>query len=136
MINEEYSQLVRMLASRTSEGSVNWKATIADNEFVVLFQNFSLSIRAEAENWEPTSYRLTLRNGLGKEIDELYVGSGAELYETVHDLYSSARRKALHIDEALQLILGELKSADLVGLDEPPLENKIPLEPFDDDIPF
>jgi hypothetical protein len=133
MLERDYDELLVQLHDRTIAGDVNWAPTPRGNEFLVVFQGFSLSLREDASN-ERIDYGLTLRNETGKAIDEFWIGNEHELYLRVRELYTAARRRALRIDEALKVILAELRSSKAVGQPVPEAWAKV--EKDDKDVPF
>ena len=133
MISDEYYELIAKLVKRTLSGEVNWKATSDDNQFVLYFNNFSLSVyQATDQNSGEEFARIVLLNDDGKEIDSFWVSERDEHWEIASNLFTGARRKALKIDEALHTILDELDGDGTVGKKEAPNKKT----PFDDDIPF
>ena len=77
---------------------------------------------------EEHTVTVTLLNAEGDDIDSFFFDEDDDDYAIVSNLYSSARRKALRIDEALNTMLHELEHSEEVGI--PPLP-----EP-EDDLPF
>lgn len=138
MIADEYVSLVGKLLDRTKSGEVNWKSTANENEFMVYFKKFSLSVSSSYDNHsQEEQYVISLRNESGAEIDRFWLEPHEEQWKTASELYIGARRKALKIDDALSLIMSELESDGSVGLEEKPeKKNKSGFEDFDDDIPF
>lgn len=133
MINNDYFELVEKLIHRTKEGKVNWKSTANEDEFIVFFNDFSLSIYISRVGFGPVSHVvISLRDDTGKEIDRFDLDDEDEHYEMVMNLHSSARRKALRIDDALHTIMSELESKNSIGLDEDPRNND-PFFDFDAD---
>jgi len=134
MINETYNHLVSKLVEKTRENKVNWQPTVNSDAFAVYFQNFSLAISTEYDREaDNSSVVVVLRNQEGKEIDQFAVSSGEANFEELIELYSSARRKALKIDEAVQILLKELTGDKPIGLDRPLGEDTSSAK---DDLPF
>lgn len=134
MISDDYIHLVEKLVERTKAGEVNWKSTVSDNEFMVYFKNFSLSVSTSYDPDEDRVFAyLSLRNDSGKEIDKFWIDQDDEHFQMISDMHAGARRKAFRIDEALHTIMSELNSDGAVGLKKKPAKN---VDNFDDDIPF
>ena len=134
MISDDYISLVQRLIGRTKSGDVNWKLTANENEFMVYFKKFSLSVRRSYDHQEDMEYTsISLRNDSGEEIDQYWISTKDPQWNIVNDLYDGARRKALQIDDALHIIMEELDSDGSVGLEEKPLK---PSSEIEDDVPF
>lgn len=133
MLNREYVDLIEKLAERTADARVNWKTTSSENEFVVYFADFSVSLRIHSDYQDNEYVTVVLRDKAGKSIDELTIGLEDDLWTTVHALYLAARRKALRIDDALRHIISELSSDRQNIGDEPQVREK---NDDDDDLPF
>ncbi len=114
MLETEYETLVLQLHGRTAKGQVNWLSTADESVFLVQFKDYSCAVR-QYHDEDDTYYSFTLRNQKGKTIDEFYISPMAPLYMQASQLFASARRKALKIDEALSSILSEIRSNESVG---------------------
>jgi|GEM_PF-3527111 len=119
MIPEAYIDLVDKLYIKTMDGKANWKRTAVENRFLIDFKNFSLTIQFFYEDREPSSVKLALYDENGKIIDdfELLEIPESAAYDKLYSMYGAARRKALRIDEAINLITKELDSETIVGVD-------------------
>ena len=126
MITEEYIGLIEKLLGKTQAGEVNWISTSSNSEFVVYFNDFSLSISGGNDAAGEPYTRVILRNDNGTEMDSFWAVESEPEWELVNELLSGARRKALNIDKAIHNILSELDSVGTVGKEENPL----------DDVPF
>lgn len=126
MITDEYIELVEKLLGKTQCSEVNWLPTSANGEFVVYFNDFSLSISGGHNPNDEQYVRVVLRNDNGAEIDSFWSVESEREWELISELLSGARRKALNIDEAISTILTELDSVGTVGKKEDPI----------DDVPF
>lgn len=131
MPTEEYLDLLKKLVAKTEAGAVNWHPTSNDNEFVVYFDQFSLSMYMSREEREEDSCTFTIRDSTGKTVDRFWLQESEANWSLVDRLFTAARRKALRVDEAVGAILRELDSKKSVGLAEAPTK---PAD--DDDIPF
>ena len=122
-IPSNYVKLLEHLAVRTAEGKVNWRNTAKKNTFAVYLKEFALTV-SEFYNEHPEGegfmVTVTLLNAGGDEIDSFNLMDSDVDYAMVSSLHSSARRKALRIDEALNTMLHELKTLEKSAL--PPLQ--------------
>lgn len=132
MTTQDYLELIRKLFTRTEAGSVNWHPTSDETEFVVYFDEFSLSMRMYRDDQDPDSCVFTIRGSTGNEVAKFWL---EELYPAewplAEGLYNAAKRKALRVDDALQSIMRELDGSKTVGLAKAPPHPK-----KDDDLPF
>lgn len=131
MISDTYEPLIDQLIQRTSEGAVNWHPTSDEGEFVVYFDDFSLSLRLARSSHDPNSCVLTVMDNSGKQLDWETVEEGEKGWIKVSGLHDMARRKAMRIDDALSTILKELKGNSPGKKQAPPRPTS-----SDDDIPF
>ena len=117
MIKNEYYELIEKLVDKTNSGDVNWKSTADNQRFLVYFKDFSLSVDGGITPDDNDYVRITLWNDLGKQIDSFLLMENEKHWKLVNDLFQGARRKALKIDEALHLILDELNTTGVIGID-------------------
>lgn len=130
MIASEYYQMINRLTERTIEGDVNWKTTSDENQFIVYFKQFSLSVRNGHDRHEEIDFiSISIHNNTGDVIDGFFVTEGDNHWEQVSSLYAGARRKALDIDKAIHSMMEELDSYDEgVGENNPfDLDTETPL---------
>jgi hypothetical protein len=128
---EEYEALFNELYKTASEGRVHWQTTAGDNQFVVVFKEFSLTIKYHQQEQDPSYCSFVIRNSSGQVIDTFWVDETSEDWRKAFELYSTARRKALGIDVAVKHIVDELRSGKPVGSRVPP-----PPADDDDEVPF
>jgi hypothetical protein len=76
-----------------------------------------------------------LRSSTGKEIDRFIISYGDSDWQEISDLFDAARRIALSIDEAIGLIVTELKMEKSVGKD-PHQDTSSPNDKSEEDLPF
>jgi hypothetical protein len=129
MIPDGYEELVDELTKKTLDGSVHWKATMNNREFLVYFDEFALSMRDGTNDEQDWYVAVTLKNKTGKNIDSFIVWDSEPGYQKLSALHYSARRKALNIDGALKSIVGELRTKARIG-EEPPATDE------DEEVPF
>jgi hypothetical protein len=130
MLPSQYEELFEKLSERTQRGAVNWHPTADENEFVVYFRGFSLSVRFYESERDASEMYFKIRDDSGKEVDTFWISENDIRWEMAYRIYSSARRKALRIDEAVNSIVKQLDNAPTVGLEKPPGTEE------EDDIPF
>ena len=129
---EEYEELFNELHEAAMAGRVHWQTTASDNQFVVVFKDFSLSIKYHPQEQEPSFCSFVIRNASGQVIDTFWVDdTSTEDWRKAFELYSTARRQALGIDVAVKNIVDELRSGKPVGLRKTP-----PPADDDDEVPF
>jgi hypothetical protein len=128
---EDYEELFNELYLAAVEGRVHWQTTASENQFVVVFKEFSLAIKFHPQDNEPSYCSFVIRNSSGQVIDQFWVDeTNTADWHKAYELYSSARRKALGIDVAVKNIVDELRSGKAVGKRKPhPLGD-------DEEVPF
>lgn len=130
MAELEFQALVNRLAERTAIGKVNWKPTASESEYVLYFKNNALSMRRGVDDEDDEFVVFTLRNDAGKKIDEFRVWDSFGEWRAVADMWASARRRALKLDEALEGLLMEIETKDIIGDEAGPKQEN------EDDLPF
>ena len=125
MIPEHYRALMKSLTERTAARTAQWKPTSRDNEFVLYFEDYSISLKTDSISDQILCH---LRSREGKMLDTFEVGLQDVDWHLLESLLSGARRSALGLDEAVQRIMAELQTKAIVGLNAPPTE--------EDDFPF
>lgn len=133
MPEPEFETLIARLAEQTRIGKVNWKQTSSDAEFVLYFQKYALSMRRGVDHEQDEYVNFILRNDGGKKIDEFIVWQMHPNWHTALEMWSAARRRALKIDAALEVLLHEIETKDVIGEESGPDSP----EPFEEeDLPF
>lgn len=119
MIPNIYKDIIDGLQTKSQNGEANWRTTGRDNEYIIYFQKFSLSILyGYDENDESYYISISIYNENGESIDSFWVGNNLkEEYEFLQQLYQSAKRKALRIDEAITEIFSEVNKKGIIGND-------------------
>lgn len=133
MIPDQYRPIIEKLEARTLECEVNWNQTAAES-FAVNFGEFTLSIREyhgtdEYGQGEASSVDFRLLNAEGKTIDGFDIWENDEDYRYAANFYSTVRRSAFRVDEALRVLSDALDREPTVGIEEKSLVDE-------DDIPF
>ena len=117
---EDYEELFNELYSAAVEGRVHWQTTASENQFVVVFREFSLAVKFHPQESEPSYCSFVIRNASGQVIDQFWVDeTNTADWHKAYELYSNARRKALGIDVAVKNIVDELRSGKPVGKRKP-----------------
>ncbi len=110
----EMRDIVARLTERTAEGSVPWKPTADESAFAASFGDMSLLISQEARvlhgnSTRSTNYKLSVLDEKGYEIDSASHTVGVSSnYSTLPDLYRTAKRQALGIEERLQDLMSRI----------------------------
>jgi hypothetical protein len=119
---EKIQHLMRALKQATTAGRIKWRAT--DNyEFQYSTVESSIVLKArDHDGAEP--YVMQLFDGKGfvvESVETLYGDEGARLLnEILEDLYVSARRSALNIDNVIDSLMRSLDPNKPTWSDEPP----------------
>lgn len=120
MIPNAYEGLVNKLYTKTMKGQANWRQTADDNTFLLDFDEFSLTIHYQSCNQEPDWIRLELRDETGNSIDGFWEDESdlTGAYNRLDAIYGGARRKALRIDEAINVITRRLDEDEGCGTED------------------
>jgi len=124
MIPDDYTELIDELTRRTLEGRVLWKPTLNQREYLVYFDQFTLSLRDGSDDEDNAYITVTLKDKAGKNIDYFTVWSGDADWAKVSDLHQASRRKALNIDGAIKSIVTELRTKTAIGMKVPKTEDE------------
>ena len=108
----EMSDIVSRLRLRTEENRVPWKPTADESAFAASFGDMSLLIsqRTLVSGSVPrTIYKLSVLDEKGYEIDSaIYTVELGGDYQTLPNLYRTAKRQALGIEERLQDLMSRI----------------------------
>ena len=104
---EQVEKLVDRLTKLSEEDKVPWEATADDTTFLAPVSKFVVTV-AEVETYDGIRYDFAIRSDDGRIIDEVLATRGEDWIQ-LRDLHSMARRKALHVDEALSDLLSSLE---------------------------
>lgn len=118
-IPEEYRSLVERLHQRTREGTVQWKSDKEGSRYYVSFQHSALSM-SQLQQLDfsalgglglerPKPLKFALYNDKGEVIDSFTLGADDDDYDTINELWRSAHRKAMRVDEAIRRLEAELE---------------------------
>jgi hypothetical protein len=99
------AQLVTRLLDATKQGRIQWEKTAIDDQFVASYAGkWLLRVDRGTRPSIRDLYWLTLANSEGDEILKLYSTD----FPPVTDLFETARRNALKVDQAIADLLKEL----------------------------
>jgi hypothetical protein len=108
-------RLVERLLDRTRAGELSWEETVEDNTFQVSFSKNSVQIRY-VDLHRGSEYQISIIDDRG-QITEVFSDVQLHLEDNntprpwraiMHEIYSSARRRALKADEVIDSILSEI----------------------------
>ena len=134
MVPEEYADLIDEMLRKTHDGTIQWKETLNQREFLVYFDDFTVSARGGSDDEENSYITLTLKDTKGKNLDSFTIGDGDPDYVKLADLYNTARRRALNIDGAIKAIMKELRTKKKIG-DRKPVPTSIDGDD-EEEVPF
>jgi hypothetical protein len=105
MDNEKKVLMVaRGLLGATRDGRVDWKETDTDDCYVMAASVASITISKANDSY----YILSFNSPSGSEMDSLSTGDeGVSGQQILVELYELARRRALNVDKAFDLLLRE-----------------------------
>lgn len=113
MPNKEL-ELVEQLLEKTRARAIPWEPTARDNEFVAPFKGqvtFTVA-KYENPNYYGDSFKLLMRDPENREMLILDSRSGfGPLEQSLTALYQAAHDSALKVEETIDAILDDLKSA-------------------------
>src|SRR6266446_8415429 len=118
MADDKLIKLIELLAKRSDQGKVRWEKTLDDGVFQAAFsEGFSMRISERPSETEPegTDVVVTLYNEEGEVIERFsdadFGGAkifGKHPYQTMKEIYTTARRTAMGAAKAIDTIIGEL----------------------------
>ena len=104
-------RLAQLLGKKTKDGELQWKRTERDEVFQHAFPDYSVRIHHEHEPlFDQDDYVLTIYNQEGLIIERFTNGDLQreglpEAYNSMQEMYNTARRSAMGIDKALDDLL-------------------------------
>lgn len=109
-INKKYDELLQHLESATEGKKIAWEIAKGQEGYRVAIGNNAVAIKKRfGKDGSQTGVSLLLYNDKGEEIDEIWTGSNYVEFCSLYQLYESARRACLRVDETLDEILAVLK---------------------------
>lgn len=120
MIPEEVRQLVDNLLAKSREREVNWVHTsdigmsVAQGgiDFTVTLPEYSINVWKREGSDEVF---MALYDEQGRTIYKFEVEPSQEGYDDMNEIVELARRKALHVDEALKSVSEALSNPGVIG---------------------
>ena len=107
MSSDKDAQLVEQLIEATNAGRVTWEPTAAVDEFTSSFKGKYGVIVAKENN----TYTLRMLDNSEREMLSVEQVQGPYVQSpSIEQLFEFARRTALHVDQAIDDILQELKA--------------------------
>lgn len=106
MLNEKYGEILDSLLERTKNREMEWQSTSREGEYIIYLQGYSISLIQVF-----VGYEMVLRSENGKVIDDFTIRFGDPYWEKAQEIFSTARRQALKIDEAVEEVIKQLRSA-------------------------
>jgi hypothetical protein len=107
-------ELIDQLLEKTRAKAIPWEPTARENEFVAPFRGqvtFTIA-KYDDPNYYGDSFRLIMRDPGNREMLMLDSRSGfAALEKSLTALYQAAHDSALKVEETIDAILDDLKSA-------------------------
>lgn len=122
MADRKLLTLVDRLHRKTLAGQVPWTETTSQNEYAANFSGLSLSIKTLFDpDWpDKPDYVVKILNTEGRLVEEfsnvelstLVTDAEPHPYKLLEEIYRGARRIAMGVDNALDLLLNELGGDD------------------------
>lgn len=114
MPESKEKELVEQLKTRTLAHQLKWEPTAHNDEFVTTFRGkYSARVARLPNEFDDFDFTLILRDDLDREMIALNsrrdLPGGLYRQEMV-DLFESARRSALNVEQSIDEILDDLKS--------------------------
>ena len=96
--------------SKTRAGKIRWEPTAKDSNYIAAVGgHFTLSVGEYYTNDSPfMAYSLTLKDQEGRTLTKVTDTDDGIPAADIRELYETARRQALHVDEKIDNLLGEL----------------------------
>ncbi|MDE6523340.1 MAG: hypothetical protein K2L17_11015 [Muribaculaceae bacterium] len=102
MIPEEYKPLIDKISSVTDQKKFRWEKTSDEEKFLLNLGLNSVTIHYfEAYPDDSPTVGFEIRDRLGDRIDGIYISQDERDYDTMWELYRSARRNALKIGDTI-----------------------------------
>ena len=109
-INKKYNELLQYLESATEEKNITWEKVKDREWYRVAIGNNAVVVRKRyGKDGVNTGVSLLLYNNKDEEIDEIYTDSNYVEFCSLNQLYESARRASLRVEDTLDEMLAVLK---------------------------
>jgi hypothetical protein len=116
MLDKRSLSLVIGLLTKTKEYGVNWQPTTSSNSFIVTSDDVTISIsHGTDDNTDVGFVAISLRDKLGKTMDNFWVEENEQEYKMMLELYTFARRKANNVDETMDSLIKKLSEGGEFG---------------------
>src|SRR5438105_1913209 len=115
MSDTRIQQIIKRLYRKTLRDEIAWEPTVDEGEFQAAFADYTVrvSTRDRGMYANVPDYVIRVFNSDGQLLEEAatvdFEAERDNLFDTMKELYSGARRKALRVDDALSSILLELE---------------------------
>ena len=112
-LQEQTAKLIDKLNEITQQGKVSWEETAEGDTFLASVNKFVVTV-SKADDRYP-GYGFTIADQAGRLLEEARVEDRGPYegedpyYSQLASLYHLARRRALHVDEALSDLLSSLE---------------------------
>jgi hypothetical protein len=139
-MDDRYIELLKSIIIKTNEDNAIWKDTSTSDQYALYLDSGSIIVDYYQERnhpeygSQPEGYGVTIINRDGVEIEDIkrWSSEGGEAFDIIRDLYHTAKRSFLKVDETIDGMIEEVENKDRVGRRE---EQEDTFEP-DDDLPF
>jgi hypothetical protein len=104
-------QFFEGVLAKTRDGKIRWEPTAEESDYMAAIGGkFTLLIsKGEVVNrWPSETYSLVLKDQDGRELIRVADYDDGIARAEISELYEAARRQALHVDEKIDSVLGEL----------------------------
>lgn len=118
MSYEKVSKLIDLLYEKTKSSKITWEESEKDNVYQMSFPKYSVRmfIRENQQDFTSQDYFIQIINENGTVIDEVSDLDVKDIidgsYKKMEEMYNLARRQALGVDEALDIILNNLNDEE------------------------
>lgn len=112
MIDTRIQKLIMRLLARTKDSELNWHEGVAEGEFQVDFPSYSVTLTyAEDRRGGEVVMNIIGPNGTyleGISEHSIRLEGPPELADQLSELYATARRQALRVDDAIDELLQQV----------------------------
>ena len=121
METNPYQKIVEALVKKSRAKELLWVSTDAENEFVLGFTHYSLSLRVQQEPPKNRTVAILsiFENKTGKKLDSVLFNQREHLGKALMEIFETARGQVFHLDDAVDEILGHLGKQGVVGRKRP-----------------
>jgi len=107
---------IQKLRVRTDEGKVKWERTADEGVYQSSFASYTVRVLPRPGNLRPADYAMQILDQEGSVVEEILSEdltnmanlSASIAFDLMRDLYGSARRRAMGVDEALDELMKSL----------------------------